>query len=324
MPSAMMCCYATMMCAVSAMMCPRGAMMLPYGKLWWGRHAVPFFLSSLFPHSCYNTGMERIYTLENELTPQLPAPMQVLCFDTLPSTNTFLKELSRQGEQRDTLCLALSQTAGRGRLGRSFDSQAGKGLYMSLLLHPHISPEQTLPATGLAAVATARGIRQACGLEVGIKWMNDLICHTKKLCGILAELDLTLHGSLRGLIVGVGVNMEQSRQDFPPELKDMATSLSLEGHPVALPLLAASLTKELLALSPLLEGGAYADYLAEYRRRCVTLGKQVQLVKNGTATPARALNIDDAFGLLVQHPDGSAQTVTMGEVSVRGMYGYVK
>lgn len=263
-----------------------------------------------------------MYTLENELTTQLPA-LQVLCFDTLPSTNTFLKALSRSGENRDTLCLALSQTAGRGRLGRSFDSQADMGLYMSLLFHPRIAPEQTLPATGLAAVLVRQGIENACGLAPGIKWMNDLVCRQKKLCGILAELDLAPDGTLGGLVIGVGVNVHQQTENFPPELQGMATSLHLEDHPAQIPSLAAAIGAEMCKLTNLLESGEYAPYLTAYRRHCVTLGKQVQLVKNGTATPARALDIDDAFGLLVQHPDGTQTTVTMGEVSVRGMYGYM-
>lgn len=267
--------------------------------------------------------MERIQPLETQLRTLLPASLQVLCFDALPSTNSFLKELSRQGEKRDTLCLALSQTGGRGRLGRTFDSQPGMGLYLSLLLHPAVSPEKTLPATGLAAVAAARGIQSASGLSAGIKWMNDLVSHQKKLCGILAELDVSPEGSLRGLIMGVGINIHQKREDFPQELQSTATSLTLEGHPASLLPLAAAVSKELLHLPALLEKGAYGAYTDEYRRRCVTLNKEVLLVKNGACAPAYALDIDDGFGLLVRRPDDTAETITMGEVSVRGMYGYL-
>ncbi len=267
--------------------------------------------------------MERIQPLETQLRTLLPASLQVLCFDVLPSTNSFLKDLSRQGEKRDTLCLALSQTGGRGRLGRNFDSQPGMGLYLSLLLHPAVSPEKTLPATGLAAVAAARGIQSASGLSAGIKWMNDLVSHQKKLCGILAELDVSPEGSLRGLIMGVGINIHQKREDFPQELQSTATSLTLEGHPASLLPLAAAVSKELLRLPALLEKGAYGAYTDEYRRRCVTLNKEVLLVKNGACAPAYALDIDDGFGLLVRRPDGTAETITMGEVSVRGMYGYL-
>lgn len=266
--------------------------------------------------------MEHVHALETQLSARLPASLQVLCFDTLPSTNTYLKELSRRGETRDTLCLALSQTAGRGRLGRTFDSQPAMGLYLSLLLHPPISPEQSLPATGLAAVAALEAIEQVSGLEAEIKWMNDLVYNKKKLCGILAELDLSPAGELRGLILGIGVNLHQKREDFPPALRDMATSLSMEGHPASLPDLAAAMGERLLRLPALLETGDYGVMLDTYRRRCLTLGKDVLLVKNGVSTPARALDIDPAFGLSVQRPDGTISTVTMGEVSVRGLYGY--
>lgn len=266
--------------------------------------------------------MEHEHTLETQLSARLPASLQVLCFDTLPSTNTYLKELSRSGEIRDTLCLALTQTAGRGRLGRTFDSQPAMGLYLSMLLHPRISPQQSLPATGLAAVAALEALEQVSGLQAEIKWMNDLVYNKKKLCGILAELDLSPAGELRGLILGVGVNLHQKREDFPPPLQDMATSLAMEDHPASLPDLAAVLGERLLRLPALLETGDYGSMPETYRRRCLTLGKEVLLVKNGVSTPARALDIDPAFGLLVEYPDGTVATVTMGEVSVRGLYGY--
>lgn len=130
-------------------------------------------------------------------------------------------------------------------------------------------------------------------------------------------------GMLDHVVIGVGINMNQRQEDFPPELQPMATSLLMEEHPASLPVLAASLIRELFPLTGLLESGEYEAYLARYRSRCLTLGKEVLLVKNGESRPARALDIDDSFGLLVEYPDGNCATVTMGEASVRGLYGYM-
>ena len=269
--------------------------------------------------------MERDDLLEKEilslLSPELP--LSLLCFDELPSTNTFLKELGRAGAPANTVCLARCQSAGRGRLGRRFESRAGQGLYLSMLLRPRVSPEAMLPATGLAAVAAMAAVEKASGLVCGIKWTNDLVCRQKKLCGILAELGFSPEGMLDHAVIGVGINMNQRQEDFPPELQSMATSLLMEGHPASLPVLAASLIRELFPLTGLLESGRYEAYLARYRSRCLTLGKEVLLVKNGESRSARALDIDDSFGLLVEYPDGSCATVTMGEASVRGLYGYM-
>mgnify|MGYP004463962231 FL=1 len=269
--------------------------------------------------------MEHDNLLEKEilslLSPELP--LSLLCFDELPSTNTFLKELGRAGTPANTVCLARCQSAGRGRLGRRFESRAGQGLYLSMLLRPRVSPEAMLPATGLAAVAAMAAVEKASGLICGIKWTNDLVCRQKKLCGILAELGFSPEGMLDHVVIGVGINMNQRQEDFPPELQPMATSLLMEEHPASLPVLAASLIRELFPLTGLLESGEYEAYLARYRSRCLTLGKEVLLVKNGESRPARALDIDDSFGLLVEYPDGNCATVTMGEASVRGLYGYM-
>ena len=149
---------------------------------------------------------------------------RVYRYETVGSTNTELTELIRQGAAEGTVVLARQQTAGRGRMGRSFQSPAGLGLYGSVLLRS--SPEDAPRIPALAATAVRRAIRRSCGLSCGIKWPNDLVLSGRKVCGILAEALPGPEGSL-WVVVGIGINVCQRREDFLPELRETAASLSM-------------------------------------------------------------------------------------------------
>ena len=144
------------------------------------------------------------------------------CLPELGSTNDHLKELARQGAPEGLVVLAERQTAGRGRLGRSFQSPAGLGLWMSILLRPDCPPERLPRVTALTAVACTGAIRSICGVEAGIKWPNDLVCRGRKLCGILTELESDGQGL--AVVIGIGLNVAHRREDFPPELRETGTS----------------------------------------------------------------------------------------------------
>ena len=149
---------------------------------------------------------------------------RVYRYETVGSTNTELMALARQGAAEGTVVLAGQQTAGRGRMGRSFQSPAGLGLYGSVLLRS--SPEDAPRIPALAATAVRRAIRRSCGLSCGIKWPNDLVLSGRKVCGILAEALPGPEGSL-WVVVGIGINVCQRREDFLPELRETAASLSM-------------------------------------------------------------------------------------------------
>ena len=149
---------------------------------------------------------------------------RVYRYETVGSTNTELMALARQGAAEGTVVLARQQTAGRGRMGRSFQSPAGLGLYGSVLLRS--SPEDAPRIPALAATAVRRAIRRSCGLSCGIKWPNDLVLSGRKVCGILAEALPGPEGSL-WVVVGIGINVCQRREDFLPELRETAASLSM-------------------------------------------------------------------------------------------------
>ncbi len=248
------------------------------------------------------------------------------CFESIDSTNSFLKRAAAEGAPDGAVAVADEQTAGRGRRGRSFSSGAGRGVYLSALLRPRLSPKKVLPLTALGAVAACNAVERACGVRPQIKWTNDLVLNGKKLSGTLTELSLEGEsGALDYAVIGIGVNCNNAREDFPPELRDIATSLCLEtGRRVCRAALAAALIEELDGLYAALQDGDTAAYLAAYRRDCLTLGREVQLLWQDAREKVTALDVDEQFGLVVRHEDGRVETVRTGEVSVHGLYGYVE
>ena len=251
---------------------------------------------------------------------------ELRCFDTLDSTNIRAKQLAQEGAPDGTVVTADLQTAGRGRMDRSFQSPKGQGIYLSVLLRPFLTPDRLPPVTALAGVAVCDAVEELCGVRPGLKWPNDPVLGGKKLCGILTELSLEGEtGRVQHLVLGIGVNVGQRAEDFSPEVAEMATSLSMAlGRSVSRPALAAAEIRALDRLyARLLAGDLTAD-LEAYRRSCVNLGKTVQLISpDGTRETAQALDIDRDFSLVVRTGTGETKTVRSGEVSVRGMYGYV-
>ena len=246
------------------------------------------------------------------------------CLDVIDSTNTECKRRAMAGAPEGLVVIADGQTGGRGRLGRTFQSPKGCGLYLSALLRPRLEPARVTDFTAWAAVAVCDGIEAACGVRPRIKWTNDIVMNGKKLVGILTELGLESESNaLEYLVTGIGVNVNHRPEDFTPEIRDMATSLAQQlGRPVRRTELAVQLVR---ALDRMYAGfpDNKAEYLAKYRADCLTPGNQVQLVTPVSRQEAWAVEIDDAFRLVVELPDGSRKALSAGEVSVRGMYGYV-
>ena len=248
---------------------------------------------------------------------------RITCFDTLDSTNDSLKALARQGAPEGTAILAGRQTGGHGRLGRSFHSPAGMGVYLSLLLRPACGPQELMHLTCAVAVAMADAVEAAAGFRPGIKWTNDLVFGKRKLGGILTELGLSPRGHLDYAILGIGINCCQKEQDFPPELQGMAGSLAMAaGRPIDRAQVAAAMLTSLHRMHGHLLTGQ-TEMLAQYRRDCVTLGKDISLLRGDSVRHGFALDVDNAGALVVRYEDGSLEHVSSGEVSVRGMYGYL-
>ena len=245
------------------------------------------------------------------------------CFDCIDSTNAYLKRIAADDAPDGAVAVAAAQTAGRGRRGRVFQSAADKGVYLSALLRPQLAADALMPLTGLCAVAMCDAVERCSGVRPQIKWTNDLVLNGKKLCGILTELGME-NGRLSYVVIGVGVNVSQRTEDFEGEVADLATSLERElGQEVSKNELAAAMIAALDVLYDDLKSGNTADYVERYRCDCVTLGKEVQLLWQDVREKVFALDVDGQFGLVVRREDGKTDTIRTGEVSVRGLYGYV-
>lgn len=242
-------------------------------------------------------------------------------YDSTDSTNTQAKHLARQGAPHGTVLIAGQQTVGRGRMGRSFESAAGMGVYLSVILRPQCPAEQLMHLTCAAGAAMCEAVEAVSGIRPGIKWINDLVLEGRKLGGILTELSVNPKtGVADYAIVGIGINCLQ--KDFSGELANIATSLSAAGRQVSPDTLAAAMVEALYRMDAHLLTEK-AQLMDAYRKACVTLGQDILIHRGGTVTAGKALDIDDDGGLIVRLPDGSQITVNSGEVSVRGMYGYI-
>ncbi len=256
------------------------------------------------------------------LLPEHPWHDHIHWFDTIDSTNTRAKIMAQQGAPHGTVLIAGHQTGGRGRLGRSFHSPEGSGVYLSVILRPNCQAGDLMHLTCAAAVAMCEAIEKAAPVHAGIKWTNDLLIGKRKLGGVLTELGMDADGKISYAVIGIGINCTQKAEDFPPDIRQIATSLAMaSGKDTSRMALAAAMIRELHRMDLSLFTGKRA-MLDAYRSRCVTLGNPVSILRGDTVSYAKAVDIDSAGALIVCHEDSHLETVSSGEVSVRGMYGY--
>jgi len=261
--------------------------------------------------------------MENELTREiLSAAMarsgmggEAVYLPACASTNTLARELAKGGAPELSVALASHQSAGKGRAGRQWLSPDGTGLYVSILLRPNL-PADKMPLLALVAAVAARGAIEAAGCAPRIKWPNDIVLEEKKVCGILME------AGPGWAVAGVGVNVSQVEEDFPPELRDRAASLGMLGVRASraqlLSLLLAGFAQSYAQLAR--EG--FGGILEQYRQKCATLSKEVRVIGTREEYRAHALDIDQDGALIVER-EGRIGRVYGGDVSVRGIMGYV-
>ena len=253
---------------------------------------------------------------------------KVECFSSIDSTNTKAKQLAELGEAEGTLVTAEEQTAGKGRRGRSWESEPGVGIWMTLLLRPSLLPVKVSGLTLLAALALVRAIKDVCRLDAQIKWPNDVILAKKKICGILTEMS-SEENYVNYVVTGIGINANTT--SFPKEIEKTATSIFQQtGKKVDRSELIASMIRILCSdygrfvkeqdLSSFVE--EYNDVLANRDKEvCVYYGMVEQSSPENTERGV-AKGIDHDGALLVEI-DGRIKRIMSGEVSVRGVYGYV-
>lgn len=238
----------------------------------------------------------------------IPAEIAELrVYDELDSTNSEAKRYALSGGKTPALFVADRQTAGRGRMGRSFYSPEGVGIYMSLLLSVKESLDDTLLMTTAAAVAVRRAVYSVCGRDTDIKWVNDLYLDGKKVCGILCEL----LGNEKMMIVGVGINLSTS--DLPLEIAEIAGSLGVVGENVR-EVLCAECASELYRIWRELPSDTFSE---EYRKHSLVLGKEISYTQNGETCFGTAADIDSKGRLHVTDRNGDTHILASGEISVR-------
>ena len=230
--------------------------------------------------------------------------------DVTGSTNDDAMVLAEDGAPEWTVAAAGHQTAGRGRRGRSWASVPGKALLFSVILRPEIPPDRVPVLSLLAAESMAAACEDVAAVEVRCKWPNDLVVGERKVAGILPEASVT-GGRLRHVVMGIGLNVALDEDDFPEDVRDSATSLTREG---AAPDQGGLLERFLARFRDAYPTGAWEASLDRYRRRCVTLGRQVRATAGwGEVIEGRAVAIDDG-GALVIEASGGTTTVSFGEV----------
>ena len=246
----------------------------------------------------------------------------------LPSTNAVLRDLARQGAPHGSVAVCHHQTAGRGRMSRSWETPAGEALTFSVLLRPRLRPEEAQLCTLAAAVAVAGMISgRFPGLKARIKWPNDVVVEGRKVCGILSEAGFGADG-LDYVVTGVGLNVNQPA--FSGELADKAASLlgllrRSDGD--AQPLDRAELLRDFLSRfeeqMDRLEAGGFAAIRPMYEELSATIGQAVQVIAPAESYTGIAQGVDETGALLVRRQDGTMERVLCGDVSVRGLMGYV-
>ncbi len=229
----------------------------------------------------------------------------------ITSTNTVLKELGLAGAPDGYLLTADQQTEGRGRLGRSFASPACTGIYMSLLLREEGILENPARITATAAVAVSVAVEKVCGVKTGVKWVNDLFVHGKKVCGILAEGCATADPFA---VLGIGVNVFRPRDGFG-ELSDIADGILpyREDTSEIRSRLVAEIVNEFYDR---FRGDKRSSVYSEYRERLFILGRDITVRRGDDVLTLRAVDIAHDFRLLVEHPSGEREYLSCGEISI--------
>lgn len=268
---------------------------------------------------------EPVVLVEDALRSYLPRPTvfsDVYVYESIESTNQAAKALWQKGLHKPALIFAREQTGGKGRRGKQWLSPKDEGIFMSMLLSPDIAPHKGSMLTLVAGLATAEAIAELTGLEPLIKWPNDVVIGDKKVCGILTEMSAEMD-YIHYLVVGVGINVNQSY--FEDEIVTMATSLKkVTGKTVNCNALAGLVIKAFEKYyQQFLEEGSLTFMMGAYNQKCVNIGRELQVITRNGSWEGVGEKVSEDGTLQICRKDGTIINVNAGEVSVRGLYGYV-
>ena len=269
----------------------------------------------------------RLEVLEDNGVPYNHFVQRICSYDLIDSTNTEAKKLAENGAVNGTLVIAEQQDAGKGRRGRSWVSPKGSGIWMTYILRPEILPAKASMLTLVAALAVAAGIQKICeqnhaAVECRIKWPNDIVINGKKIVGILTEMSAN-PDAVNYVVIGIGINVHTN--SFDASIAATASSIDREtGKYIQRSELVALVSCYLQEYYEIfLKTGDLTGLIDEYDQMLVNIGREVRIIDPGRERTGIARGIDTQGELLVEREDGTIETVFSGEVSVRGLYGYV-
>jgi BirA family biotin operon repressor/biotin-[acetyl-CoA-carboxylase] ligase len=254
--------------------------------------------------------------IQSLLPPSAVIGREIHVFLETASTNDVAEKLALDGVAEGVVVIAESQTRGRGRLGRAWVSPRGLGLWLTVLLRPPLAPRAATQLTVAAATGTARAIRRQTGLTPEIKWPNDVLLQGRKVCGVLTELSAELD-HVKFVLVGLGLNVNLTAADFPPEVRELATSLRLAtGRAQRRAELAAVLLEELDRDYARVCRGEFAAVAEEWATQCATLGQRVRIRLGDRIIIGHAESLDDDGALLLRTEHGRLERIVGGDVTV--------
>lgn len=249
-------------------------------------------------------------------------PGEILVLPVVDSTNEEAKRAYGQGYPDRSLFVSDRQTAGKGRRGRTWISPQGQDVFFSFLLKPDLPPECASMLTLIAAIAGVKAMESQVAEDYRIKWPNDIVLHGKKICGILTEMSADMD-SVHYIVPGIGFNL--NRTQFDPSIRDVASSVYLEtGRKINRARFVADYVEEFMTRYDLfLEEQNLSSFLKDYHSYLINVGREVKIIRKGQEMIRTALGINDRGELLVKDEKGETETIFSGEVSVRGLYGYI-
>lgn len=242
-------------------------------------------------------------------------------FETIGSTNDYIKKAAENFRGEGLVVIAEEQTSGKGRMGRRWVTKKGDALAMSILLRPDISPYTAPSITPVLAVSIVKALNNLTGYNLGIKWPNDIVLNSKKLCGILTEMNAEMD-RVNYIVIGCGMNINQ--EAFDDEISGVATSLRQYGNKsFDRKEIAAEVLNEFEKAYELFKREGIAPFIEDLKKYSVLIGKRVKISGIGESFEAEAVDIDRDGSLLVKLEGGEIKKVLSGDVSVRGLYGYI-
>lgn len=242
--------------------------------------------------------------------------IEIYNYKVVSSTNEVAKNLALSGAKHGTIVISEEQTAGKGRLGRSFYSPSNTGIYMSIILRPNLTTMDSVLITTASSVSICDAIHKVTGIESQIKWINDIFINNKKVGGILTEASTNFEsGTIDYLILGIGINFNKPKDNFPCELKEIATSIYTDNcNGINRNMLCAEIINNILYMIPQIKN---YDFISEYKKRSLILNEEITYTIAGISSKGKAIDINKDGSLVVRHDDGSIKILNSGEVSIR-------